>query len=260
MTARADALKPVLSLPRKGYRAWLKQFFRMILRLTVDFEVDGTDHVPRTGPFLLVMNHLGLLDGPMVVATMPRSLEAVVDYQMLDVPVAGNILRWYGIVPVKRDQFDRNVLRQALSLLQSGRPVGISPEAGISGSGALREARNGAAYLALRADVPVLPAGITGTETLHGMWDAVTEKVSFRGLEQLAFWRRNRPRMHVHLRYGRPFDLGWAGQSWQQRRQAIEAASDEIMTRIAALLPESYRGAYSDVLERLGITPRDEST
>jgi hypothetical protein len=66
--------------------------------------------------------------------------------------------------------------------------------------------------------------------------------------------------MHVHLRYGRPFDLGWAGQSWQQRRQAIEAASDEIMTRIAALLPESYRGAYSDVLERLGITPRDEST
>jgi 1-acyl-sn-glycerol-3-phosphate acyltransferase len=260
MTAKAAALEPVLSLPRRGYRRLLKQFFRMVLKLTVDFEVDGTDHVPRKGSFLLVMNHLGLLDGPMVIATTPRTLEAVVDYQMLDVPVAGNILRWYGIVPVKRDRFDRNVLRQALSLLQSGRPVGISPEAGISTSGALREARNGAAYLALRANVPILPAGITGTETVHGMWDAVTEKVSFRGLDQLAFWRRNRPKMHIHLKYGLPFDLDWAGQTWRQRREAIEAASDEIMARIAALLPESYRGAYSDVLERLGVTPRDESS
>jgi 1-acyl-sn-glycerol-3-phosphate acyltransferase len=259
MTAKAAAVKPVLSLPRKGYRALLKRVFRMLLRLTVDYEVEGTDHFPRKGPFLLVMNHLGLLDGPMVIATTPRTLEAVVDYQMLDVPLAGKILRWYGIVPVRRDQFDRNVLRQTLTLLESGRPVGISPEAGISGSGALREARNGAAYLALRANVPIVPAGITGTETLHGMWDAVTEKVSFRGIEQLAFWRRNRPKMHIYLKYGLPFDLSWAGQTWHQRRQAIEAASDEIMARIAALLPESYRGVYGDVLERLGINPRDES-
>jgi 1-acyl-sn-glycerol-3-phosphate acyltransferase len=183
----------------------------------------------------------------------------VVDYQMLNVPVAGKILRWYGIVPVKRDQFDRNVLRQTLSLLRSGRPVGISPEAGISASAALREARHGAAYLALRAKVPVLPVGITGTESLHGLWDSVTEKVSFRGLHQMAFWRRNRSKIQIHLKYGRPFDLEWAGQTWHQRREAIGEASDEIMARIAALLPESYRGVYSDVLDRLGISSRDES-
>lgn len=259
MTPEAAAVEPVLSLRRKGFRAVLKRFFLMLLRLTVDFEVQGTDHVPRKGPFLLVINHLGLLDGPMVIATTPRTLEAVVDHQMLDVPVSGKILRWYGIIPVKRDQFDRNVVRQALSLLQSGRPVGISPEAGISSSGVLKEARDGAAYLALRANVPVLPAGITGTETLHGAWDTVTEKVSLRGLEQLAFWRRGRPKMHIDLRYGQPFDLDWAGQSWHERREAIQAASDEIMARIAALLPESYRGFYSDVLERLEFTRRDRS-
>jgi len=230
----------------------------MLLRLTVDFEAEGIDHVPRDGPFLLVMNHLGLLDGPMVIATAPRSLEAVVDRQMLYVPVLGKILRWYGIVPVQRDQVDRTVVRRALALLQSGRPVGIAPEAGISSSGALREARDGAAYLALRANVPVLPAGITGTETLHGSYDAVARKASLRGWEQLAFWRRGRPRMQIQLRYGRPFDLDWAGESWQQRREALQAASDEIMARIAALLPASYRGVYSDALERLGIAARDE--
>jgi 1-acyl-sn-glycerol-3-phosphate acyltransferase len=258
MTPKAATVEPVLSLPRRGYRTLLTRFFRTILRLTVDFEVEGANHVPREGPFLMVMNHLGLLDGPMVIATTPRRLEAVVDYQLLDVPVVGKVLRWYGVVPVRRDQFDRNVFRQALGLLESGRPVAISPEAGISSSGALRAARGGAAYLALRAQVPILPAGITGTETLHGAWDAMAEKVSFRGIEQLAFWRRGRPKMQIHLWYGRPFDLDWAGQSWQQRREAIETASDEIMARIAALLPESYRGVYSDVLERLGMAARDE--
>jgi 1-acyl-sn-glycerol-3-phosphate acyltransferase len=257
MTPRVAAVEPVLSLRRKGFRAVLKRFFFVLLRLTVDFEVEGTDHVPRKGPFLLVMNHLGLLDGPVVIATSPRTLEAVVDHQMLDVPVSGKILRWYGIVPVRRDQFDRNVVRQALSLLESGRPVGISPEAGISSSGALKEARDGAAYLALRANVPVLPVGITGTETLHGAWDAVAGKVSLRGMEQLAFWRRRREKIHINLAYGAPFDLGWAGQAWHERREAIQAASDEIMARIAALLPDSYRGVYSDVLGRLGVTPRD---
>jgi 1-acyl-sn-glycerol-3-phosphate acyltransferase len=257
MTPKAAAVEPVLSWQRKQFRGLFKQCFRILLRLTVDFEVDGTDHVPRDGPFLLVMNHLGLLDGPMVIATAPRSLDAVVDHQMLDVPVLGRMLRWYGIVPVRRDQVDRTVVRRALALLQSGRAVGIAPEAGIS-SGALREARDGAAYLALRANVPVLPAGITGTETLHGSYDAVARKASLRGWEQLAFWRRGRPRMQIQLRYGRPFDLDWAGESWQQRRQALQAASDEIMARIAALLPASYRGVYSDALERLGIAARDE--
>jgi 1-acyl-sn-glycerol-3-phosphate acyltransferase len=230
-----------------------------LVKLTVDYEVEGTDRVPREGPFLLVMNHLGLMDGPVVIATTPRKLDVVIDYQMLDVPVLGQILRAYGVVPVRRDQFDRNVLRQALGVLGGGRPVAISPEAGISTSGELRQARGGAAYLALRANVPVLPAAITGTETLHGMWDAVAEKVTFRGLDQLAFWRRDRRKMSIHLEYGWPFDLDWAGESWRQRKEAIQEASDEIMARIAALLPESYRGAYSDALGRLGITGRDGS-
>lgn len=252
-TYELEQVEPVLTARRRLFRALFRNMMRALVGTVSRYEVEGTQWIPRKGPLLVVMNHLGLLDGPLLLASFPRQLEAVVLDQMLDVPVLGKWLRWYGVLPVRRDRFDRTVLQRSVAVLRSGRALAISPEAGISGSGALRMARSGAAYMALHAEAPVLPVAITGTERVQGAWDSVAEKVSFRGLEQLAFWRSDRPRLELKLIFGRPFDLESAGNSWREKRRALRRGTDEMMERLAALLPSQYQGVYDGALERLGI-------
>lgn len=253
MTANELQVEPILTAQRRVFRFCLRNLMRAIVGTVSSYEISGVEWIPREGPLLVVMNHLGLLDGPLMLATFPRQLEAVILDQMLDVPVLGKWLQWYGVLPVRRDRFDRNVLRRGIAVLRSGRALGIAPEAGVSGSGALEQARAGAAYLAVHAGVPVLPAAITGSETLHGIWDAVANKVSFRGLGHLAFWRRDRSRLELKLSFGPPFNLEAAGQTWREKRRALRRATDELMARIAVLLPPQYQGAYGEALERFEI-------
>lgn len=192
----------------------------------------------------MVFNHLGLLDGPAILAGFPRQLEGIVDAEMFRVPVLGKLLDWYGFVSVKRGEYDRQVVTRAKAILESGRVLAISPEAGISETGALRKARTGAAYLATLAKAPILPVGITGTEKVHGLWDSAVGKATVRGSEYLALWRAKRPRLQIRLAFGQPFNLEAAGQNWRERRNALGTATDELMERIADLLPSSYRGTY----------------
>jgi 1-acyl-sn-glycerol-3-phosphate acyltransferase len=209
-----------------------------------DFRIEGSTEIPSTGPLLVVMNHLGLFDGPALVASFPRPLDGIVAAEMFDVPVLGRLLDWYGFISVKRGEFDRQVVTRAKALLESGRALVISPEAGISETGSLRQARAGAAYLAVQAKALVLPVAITGTEKVHGLWDATTKKVRLRGADYLAFWRSKRPKLEIKLTYGRPFNVGAVGKSWRERRRVLGAVSDEMMGRIAELLPSRYRGIY----------------
>jgi 1-acyl-sn-glycerol-3-phosphate acyltransferase len=215
-----------------------------VVRSVADFQLEGIQRVPSEGPLLVVVNHLGLLDGPAILAGFPRQLEAIVDAEMFRVPVLGKLLDWYGIISVKRGEYDRQVVTRAKAILESGRALVISPEAGISETGALRKARAGAAYLATLAKAPILPVGITGTEKVHGLWDAAVGKVSVRGTEYLSIWRAKRDRLQIRLAFGQPFSLEAAGKNWRERRKALGSASDELMERIADLLPSSYRGAY----------------
>jgi 1-acyl-sn-glycerol-3-phosphate acyltransferase len=222
----------------------MRAIMRGLVSVTADFRIEGVEEIPATGPLLVVMNHLGLFDGPVLLASFPRQLEGIVAAETFDVPVLGKLLDWYGFISVKRGQFDRQVVTRAKALLESGRALLISPEAGISETGSLRQARAGAAYLAVQAKALVLPVAITGTEKVHGLWDATTEKVRLRGAEYLAFWRSRRPKLEVRLTYGQPFNVEAVGKSWRERRRALGAVSDEMMGRIAELLPSRYQGVY----------------
>lgn len=244
MSRNESVVEPPLTVPRRLFRHCLRGVMGGLVRSVADFQFEGVQKVPAEGPLLVVMNHLGLFDGPAVLASFPRQLEGIVDAEMLRVPILGKLLDWYGVVSVRRGEFDRQVVTRAKAILESGRALAIAPEAGISETGALRKARAGAAYLATLAKAPVLPVGITGTERVHGLWDSTVGKATLRGSEYLAIWRAKRPRLHIKLAFGQPFNLDAAGQNWRERRKALDQATDELMERIADLLPSSYRGAY----------------
>ncbi|MBC8254628.1 MAG: 1-acyl-sn-glycerol-3-phosphate acyltransferase [Ardenticatenia bacterium] len=246
MEKQALIVDPILTARRRLFRWSVRSLMQAIMRTVSDCRIEGIDEIPAEGPLLVVMNHLGLLDAPLLLARFPRPLDAVMLDQMVEMPVLGKLLRWYGVIPVRRDHFDRQVLQRALAVLRGGRALAIAPEAGVSDSGALRQSRAGVAYLAVESRAPLLPVAITGTEKIHGMWDAAAGKLSLRGLDHLAFWRREHPRLELKVTFGRPFTLEAVEKSWREKRRALRAATDEIMGQVAALLPSQYRGVYLD--------------
>ncbi len=207
---------------RKLFRRVAVPILRLLFRILTRVEVRGRENVPASGPVIIAINHLGHLDAPLVVAFAPREVEGIALADLYKVPVTGLLLRLYGVIPVHRDEFDRNVIRLSLEALAGGKALALAPEARRSPSRALEKARNGVAYLAMKAEAPVVPAAITGTE------DAVEKLLRLR-----------RPRLT--LTFGRPI----APPPFSRDRTALEGFTEKIMREIASMLPPQYRGYYS---------------
>jgi 1-acyl-sn-glycerol-3-phosphate acyltransferase len=183
--------------------------------------VAGRDRVPRDGPLLLVANHLSWADPPLFVATSPRRINFMAKSELWEQPVLAFLGRHHGELKVRRGEADRQAIRDADDLFKRGGFLGIMPEGTRSLTGALQAGQPGAAYLALRNDVPIVPAAIWGTEQIMKPADLL-----------------RRPK--VRLVYGEPFRLDPA------LRKNLPAATDQLMLAIAALLPERYRGVYAE--------------
>jgi len=207
------------------YRA-LRSLLRAALSVLCRLEVEGVDRVPNQGPFLLVCNHLHWLDIPVLGATLPHQATAFAARKWERRPVVGWLLRTLGgAIFVHRGEVDRQALREALRVLGEGRVLAVAPEGTRSDSGALQQGKEGAAYLAARSGVKLLPVVAYGQEKV------------FRSL------RRGR-RAQVRVIYGWPFTLT-AGPG-RIRREQLHDLSEQIMRELAALLPSQYRGVYAD--------------
>lgn len=191
--------------------------------------VDDADiaRVPATGPLILATNHVNFLEIPVVHSRLlPRRVVALAKAEAWKNPILGRLFDLWGAIPVRRGEADLAALRACLEALRSGAILVIAPEGTRSRHGRLQRAHPGVVTLALRSGAPILPLAFHGGEALG------------RNLRRL---RRTPFRIAV----GEMFHLeAGEGPLTQQRRQEL---ADEIMYRVAALLPPQYRGEYSAV-------------
>ncbi len=196
----------------------------IVSRLTSRAEVVGVENIPSEPPYLLVTNHLSAFDIPLLASIFPHPVRALAAIEHKSNLLFAPILLASGAVWVRRGEVDRQALRKALEVLERGEVLGLAPEGTrASESHALQEGKAGAAYVASRADVPIVPVGIAGTEKIkHGLL------------------RLRRARVRVTI--GEPFRLP---DTSRPRGPELHEYTDRIMHRIAELLPEAYRGVYS---------------
>jgi 1-acyl-sn-glycerol-3-phosphate acyltransferase len=186
--------------------------------------VEGLHHVPPSGPYILAANHLGMLDLPLIYAEVGSDqLAGWVAEKWEHHWLLGRLMRAGNGIFIQRGEIDRAALDAAVAWLQSGRIFGMAPEGTRSRSGGLGRGKTGIVYIAHKAEVPILPAVCIGTEG------------AFASLLRL---RRKR----VAVRFGPVFRLPPVEAS--RRAESTRQQADEVMCHLAALLPESYRGAY----------------
>lgn len=190
-------------------------------------KISGQENVPFGKPYLVAMNHVSTFDPPLIMAFWPETLEVMGASDILQRPGQAQLAGMYHVIPVHRGEYDRALFDRALSVLASGRPLLLAPEGGRSHREGMRRAQPGVAFIAEKAGVPVLPAGITGTT------DDFFKK-AIRAERRL-----------LEIRIGKPFHLPAVEGKGDERRKARQRNADLVMTRIAALLPEEYRGYYA---------------
>lgn len=209
---------------------------RLIVRLIVRFRVQGDlEKVPRSGPLILASNHASSADPVLIGAFLNQKLGRPLNWlgkrELLDFPLTGWLARQGGIHPVDRDAADLEAFRSAMRVLEAGQILAVFPEGTRSRDGGLQQVREGVGMLALRSGAPVLPVAVVDSDL---MWP--------RGHLLPRFGK------HVIVRYGIPFSVPdeLAKQGLPTKgRQATEAATRLVMTRIAELLPPRQRGVYA---------------
>jgi 1-acyl-sn-glycerol-3-phosphate acyltransferase len=131
----------------------------------------GMDLVPKTGPALVLSNHISHFDPSFMMASFPRIVHFMADKPLLDIPIFGRMLKWGHVFPIDRTKSDRAALRTAMARLEAGNMVGIFPEKGIRhGKTSVlggAELAIGTASLWKMMDVPVIPMIIIGSDQMY---------------------------------------------------------------------------------------------
>jgi cytidylate kinase len=230
---REGRAAPTEILSRKGILIRLGSWvLRVIARLLARIHFVGDDAPLPAGPLIVAANHASSADPPLIGAFLNARLDRPVNWlgkrELVETPVIGWAMRRVPIHPVDRRGADTEAFRTAMRILESGNVLAVFPEGTRSPNGALQEARDGAAVLALRSGATVLPVGLADTDLL---------------------WPRGsllpRPRREVTIRFGRPFRVADELDAGLDRRDQKSAATRLIMTRIAELLPPRQRGVYA---------------
>jgi len=179
--------------------------------------------VPARGPLILVTNHIGSLEVPLLFAHLqPRPVTGFAKIETWDDPFMGWLFDLWGTIPIRRGEADVDALRKGFTALEQGCILAVAPEGTRSRHGRLLRARPGVAMIALRSGVMLLPLAHWGGENFSG------------NLKRLK-------RTDFHVKVGQPFRLQVEEKVTRQVRQQV---ADEIMFQIAALMPEAYRGEY----------------
>jgi 1-acyl-sn-glycerol-3-phosphate acyltransferase len=211
-------------MTRKFILSLIHLFFNLTSRITITGDIIAQ----REGNYVVVANHLGALDVALLYHIARRDdLIVIVADKHHKSPIKRWIGNQVGILWIDRENPDVRLLKRMYTELKKGGLLVIAPEGTRSRAKSLLEGKPGAAYLAARGGVPILPAGMYGTED-----------------DLVAYRLKHFKKLDLHLHIGTPFTLPPLPK--QNRDEILQRYTDEIMCQIAALLPESYRGHYAD--------------
>ena len=219
-----SSITPLIALLTFGGRL----FGRAMTRVSVE---GALDQIPREGPVIISANHASNLDavvlGSWLIPRIGRRFQWLGKKELFAWPVVGFLARHGGVHPVDRSRADVEAYRLAKRILDEGHVLFVFPEGTRSRDGTLQEGRDGVASLALRTGAPIVPVAIAGS---HRVWP--------RGQ------RLPRPGGRVTVRVGSPFRAADVLPPDIAKGDAKAQATDILMRRIAALLPEGQRGVY----------------
>ncbi len=210
-----------------------RRFLRFLLR-TLGFtllakvdSVDGIENVPVSGPAILMINHIALIDPIVVLHLLPRNIVPLAKIEVLQYPVVSVFPRLWGVIPVRREEVDRRAVQQVLTVLRAGEMVLVAPEG--TRAPQLSRAKEGIAFLAARSGAPIVPVAVQGT----------------RGFPAPRIFSARWRQPGARITFGRPFRF--RPEFSRPSREQLRLMTDEAMYLLAEMLPEAQRGYYTDL-------------
>ncbi|MDO9302747.1 MAG: lysophospholipid acyltransferase family protein [Anaerolineales bacterium] len=233
---RPDVVRlPELTRARCAFRIFAHGLLKLIAKIYLNVSSEGLENIPQKGPLLIVINHLGDADAPSIISTFPFAPDALAEIELFELPILGKLMDWYGVIWLHRGRADTRAIRAALDGLAEGRIIIIAPEGRYSLTGALEEGAGGAAFLAYKSGAMILPIAVTNTEN-----------------ENVYGHMKKFRRARVHVKAGKMFKMTEQAKGVvltrsgsKGRQEAVDLGTRQIMQALADLLPEKYRGAYS---------------
>ena len=191
---------------------FLKGILPTMFRIIYRAEVHGQENVPKEGGAIIAANHISLWDPPFVGAFCPRRVSFMAKKELFENSIFSSIITSLGAFPVNRGAADRNAIKTALAVLSEGKCLGLFPEGTRSKSGKLGEPEAGIGLIAYKANVPIVPVAITGTNG-KGLFPKFT------------------------IRFGKPIPAGDP-----KDKKLMTTLPTQIMTEIQKLLDEEQAG------------------
>lgn len=179
-------------------------------------EVAGVENIPRQGGVIIAANHLSNWDPPIAASFIPRYVHFMAKQELFDVPVFGAIIRRLHAFPVRRGAADRTAIKSAIKLLTEGQCLGLFPEGTRSKNGELRKPEPGLALIAAKAQVPVVPTAVIGTNKIFSNGSFLPK---------------------VKIIYGEPLHIG----DGTLDKALLQSFSEQVMLNIDNLIKNSNR-------------------
>ena len=184
--------------------------------------IKGRDLLPATGGYVLAPSHRSMMDIPLAAWLTTRELRYMGKASLFQIPVLGAAFRSLGGFEVARDGTDRKALRDSMEMLQNGEILLVYPEGTRQHGPKIQPLQPGAAYLALRAGVPIVPVGIAGTEEILRDHDSHVPRFK-----------------HVAIVVGEPI-VGDRRESGVVPREQVDALTARLHDALQVVLDEAY--------------------